>query len=158
VELVLLAREYQELEQEKVFKDQQLLDQKGRVEEARGQVQTREKNGQVLQSQLLDLERELKEQQEQYYLQKTEWQRQEDLVQQVTKEIGNLEQEDLEHQRESGKSKMAPREKNRRKIPGGGSGLVFGEVFERRGKRSGAGTGRCQTQEALSRTAKATKN
>ena len=101
VELVLLAREYQELEQEKVLKDRHLLDQEGRVEEAKAQVQALEKNGQVLQAQLLDLERELKEQQEQYYLQKTEWQRQEDLVQHYAKEIGNLEREDLEHQRES---------------------------------------------------------
>ena len=101
VELVLLAREYQELEQEKVLKDRHLLDQEGRVEEAKALYQALEENGQVLQAQLLDLERELKEQQEQYYLQKTEWQRQEDLVQNYAKEIGNLEREDLEHQRES---------------------------------------------------------
>ena len=100
VELILLAKEYQWLLEGKGLKEEELSRQQDRTGELRDECQAHETSLEQLQTELLGLEKQLKEKQEQFYRQKADLERQENLGQQYQKELESLELEALEIQRE----------------------------------------------------------
>lgn len=100
IELILAAKEYQELLHGKENKEQELSLCQAQAADFRTECQSQENLLTQLQKELLVLERLLKEKQERLYQQKTEFQRQEGFVHQYRRELETLGQEALEIERE----------------------------------------------------------
>jgi chromosome segregation protein len=116
VELIFLAKEYQMVLEEKGRKEEDLSRQQGQAGELRDGCQVHEDSLEQLQSELLGLERMLKEKQEEFYKQKAEMQGHEASRQQYQKELENLGKEAQEIERELGEldrwlNENEPREK-----------------------------------------------
>jgi chromosome segregation protein len=102
VELILLAKEYQTAWAGKGLKEEELSRQQEQAGLFRDECQGHETSLEQLQSELLGLEKQLKEKQEHFYRQKGELQSQEALRQQYQRELETLGNEALEVEKELG--------------------------------------------------------
>lgn len=100
VEMILAAKEFQTLLNEKEVKEQEFSLHQNKTEGFREETQTLDNRLTQLQNELLVIEKLLKEKQERYYQQKNEFQREEGLILQYRRELESLGQEALEIERE----------------------------------------------------------
>jgi chromosome segregation protein len=100
VELILAAKEYQTLQNEKTLKDQELNSHQALTEHLKEESLVLENRLGQLQNELTVIEKLLKENQERYYQHKTEFQKEEGLIYQYRRELESLDHEGLEIEKE----------------------------------------------------------